>query len=115
MAISFLSSSLSKVDVFLSFDSSVELNDEQRTTYLTSGVFEGSAQKEATKFTLKALSPNEREDAEMKAGSFTRPEFGRLLWIEATEYEKSKAKCHHARSEEEKRALSSYQAYLNRV
>jgi len=115
MAISFLSSSLSNVDVFLSFDSSVEINDEQRTKYLTSGVFEGSAKQDATKFTLKALSPSEREEAEMQAGSFTRSELGRLLWIESPSEDKEKAQWHHALSEEEKRALSSYQAYLNRV
>jgi len=115
MPISFLSSSLSNVDVFLSFDPSVEINDEQRTKYLTSGVFEGSAKQDATKFTLKALSPSEREEAEMQAGSFTRSELGRLLWIESPSEDKEKAQWHHALSEEEKRALSSYQAYLNRV
>jgi hypothetical protein len=115
MAISFLSSSLSTVDVFLSFDPSVELTDEQRTAYLTSGVFEGKAKQDATKFTLKALSPSEREEAEMKAGSFTRSELGRLLWIESPSDDKEKATWHHALAEDEKRALSSYQAYLNRV
>ena len=115
MAISFLSSSLSTVDVFLSFDPSVELNEEQRTEYLTSGIFKGNANQDATKFTIKALSPSEREEAEMKAGSFTRSELGRLLWIESPSDDKEKATWHHALSEEEKRALSSYQAYLNRV
>ena len=115
MAISFLSSSLSTVDVFFSFDPSVELTDEQRTTYLTSGVFEGKAKQDATKFTLKALSPSEREEAEMKAGSFTRSELGRLLWIESPSDDKEKATWHHALAEDEKQALSSYQAYLNRV
>jgi len=115
MAISFLSSSLSNIDVYLSFDPSVELSEEQRNVYLTSGVFEGKAKEDATKFTLKALSPSEREEAEMKAGSFTRSELGRLLWIESPSDDKEKATWHHSLSEEEKRALSSYQAYINRV
>ena len=115
MAISFLVSSNSTVDIYLSFDPSIQLDDDQRTEYLTTGVFNGSANEDATKFTLKALSPAEREEAEMKAGSFTRSELGRLLWIESPDDDKEKATWHHALSEEEKQALSSYQAYLNRV
>ena len=115
MAISFLSDANATIDVYLTFDSSVELTDEERSIYLTEGVFNGTAKDDATKFTLKALSPAEREEAEMQAGSFTRSELGRLLWTESPSDEKEKAQWQHSLSQEEKQALSSYQAYLNRV
>lgn len=115
MAISFLSSSNSTIDVHLSFDPSVHMTDEERSEYLTSGIFKGRLDEDATKFKLKALSPSEREEAEVQAGSFTRSELGRLLWIESPSDDKEKALWHHALSDEEKTAVSSYQAYLNRV
>lgn len=115
MAISFLTDANSTVDVYLSFDPSIELSDEQRAAYLSKGIFNGTSKDDATKFTLKALSPSEREQAEIMAGSFTRSEFGRLLWIEAPSDEKEKAKWQHNLSIEEKEAFASYQAYINRV
>ena len=115
MAISFLSDANATIDVYLTFDPAVELSEEDRSSYLTTGVFNGKATDDATVFTLKALSPAERETAEMKAGSFTRSELGRLLWTESPSDEKDKAQWQHSLLEEEKRALSSYQAYINNV
>ena len=51
----------------------------------------------------------------MQAGSYTRSELGRLLWTESPNDEKDKAQWQHSLSTEEKEALSSYQAYINRV
>ena len=80
MAISFLTSTQIEVDVYLTFDPSIELDEDQKTEYLTTGIFKGTVKEGATVFTLKALSPSEREDAEVKAGSYTRSELGRMLW-----------------------------------
>ena len=115
MPISFLTDASSTVDVFLSFDSSIELTSEQKNEYLTKGIFNGIAREDATTFTLKALSPSEREEAEIKAGSFTRSELGRFLWMESPSEDKEKALWHHQLTEEEKQAFASYQAYINNV
>ena len=115
MAISFLTDANSTIDVFLSFDPSIELNEEQRNEYLTTGAFNGIARDDATKFTLKALSPSEREEAEIKAGSFTRSELGRFLWMESPSNDKDKALWPHQLTGEEKQAFASYQAYINNV
>ena len=115
MAISFFSDANQTIDVFLTFDPAVSLSESEKSDYLTKGEFLGSKTPDATKFTLKALSPSEREEAEIKAGSFTRSELGRLLWTESPSDEKEKATWHHGLSDDEKQALSSYQAYINRV
>ena len=115
MAISFLVSSDSTMDIYLSFDPSIELDEDQRKEYLNDGVFNGVASEEATIFKIKALSPSEREEAEVRAGSFTRSELGRMLWIESPSDDKEKAQWHHKLTDEEKHALSSYQSYLNKV
>ena len=115
MAISFLTSTEVEVDVYLTMDGSIELTEEQRSNYLSKGVFEGKVNEGATVFTLKALSPSDREEAEVRAGSYTRSELGRMLWIESPSDDKDKATWHHSLSDEEKEALGSYQAYLNRV
>lgn len=115
MAISFLTSTEVEVDVYLTMDESIELTEEQRSTYLSKGVFEGKVKERATVFKLKALSPSDREEAEVRAGSYTRSELGRILWIESPTDDKEKATWHHSLSDEEKQALGSYQAYLNRV
>ena len=81
MALTFLTSSDQTIEVVVTCDSTVEATDEQKTAYLTSGKLEdlGSVGDDATKFTLKALSPSEREEAEVKAGAYSRSELGRLL------------------------------------
>ena len=115
MAISFLTDSTSTIDIYLTFDSSVEIDEEEKNKYFTTGIFEGNKTPDATRFTLKALSPSEREEAEIKAGSFTRSELGRLLWVECPSDEKEKAVWHHNLTMEERQAFSEYQAYINRV
>ena len=85
MALHFLTSSNETIDVVVTCDSSVEAPEDQRNAYLNSGSLDdlGTVQEDATKFTLKALSPSEREEAEVRAGAYTRSELGRLLWVEA--------------------------------
>ena len=116
MALSFLTSSEQTQEVVVTCDPEVTASAEQRSAYLESGDLSALGEVgEATRFTLKALSPSEREDAEARAGALIRSELGRLLWTEAPIEERERAEWHHALSDDERKAMSDYQAYLNRV
>ena len=60
-------------------------------------------------------APAEREQAEIRAGAMTRSELGRLLWSEAPDDQREKARWHHQLSNDEREAMSEYQQYLNNV
>ena len=116
MALSFLTSSEQTQEVVVTCDPEVTASAEQRSAYLESGDLSALGEiGQATRFTLKALSPSEREDAEARAGALIRSELGRLLWTDAPTAERERAEWHHALSDDERRAMSDYQAYLNRV
>lgn len=116
MALSFLTSSEQTQEVVVTCDPEVTASAEQRSAYLESGDLSAlDSVGEATRFTLKALSPSEREDAEARAGALTRSELGRLLWTEAPTAERERAEWHHALTDDERLAMANYQAYLNRV
>jgi hypothetical protein len=94
----------------------VVATEEQAQAYLVSGDMNDLGGYEgATIFTLKALSPSDRETAEVKAGAYTRSELGRMLWVDAPDEPKTKARWHHELAEDEREALALYQAYLNNV
>ena len=116
MALSFLTSSEQTIEVVVTCDPAVECSTDQRSAYLETGdlthltITEG-----ATAFTLKALSPSEREQAEIRAGAMTRSELGRLLWSQSPDDVEEKARWHHELSDAEREAMSQYQQYLSRV
>ena len=73
MALSFLPDSELSLDVVVSCDPAVKATPEQVREYLSSGDVNAlESQEGATVFTLKALSPSDREAAEVKAGAYTR-------------------------------------------
>jgi len=116
MAISFLPDADLTLDVVVTCDPAVVATPEQVSAYMASGEPSDLGGIEgATVFTLKALSPSDRETAEVKAGAYTRSELGRLLWLEAPDDERVKARWHHELADDEREALASYQGYLNRV
>ena len=117
MALNFLTSSELFLEVVITCDTSIKATDKERSAYLSSGDLDdlGEIGVDATKFKLKALSPAEREEAEVKAGAYTRSELGRLLWVEAPSKTKERARWHHALTDDERQAMSDYQAYLSRV
>jgi len=116
MALSFLTSSEQTQEVVVTCDPEVNATPEQRSAYLETGDLSALGKVgQATRFTLKALSPSEREDAEARAGALTRSELGRLLWTEAPTAERERAEWHHALTDDERLAMANYQAYLNRV
>jgi hypothetical protein len=117
MALNFLTSSKQTLDVVVTCDSEVSATTEQRSAYLSSGAISdlGEVGEGATRFTLKALSPSEREEAEVKAGAYSRSELGRMLWVEAPTDPKEKAHWHHGLTDDERIAMADYQAYLSKV
>lgn len=117
MALNFLTSTDQSITVVVSCDSDVKASDEQKANYLQSANMSDleHVADTATRFTLKALSPSQREDAEQRAGAYTRSELGRLLWVEAPTDRTERARWHHNLSDDERHAMSDYQAYLNRV
>ena len=116
MGLSFLASSEQTLEVVVTCDPSIECTDEERSKYLDTGdMLHLKIGDGATAFKLKALSPSEREQAEIKAGAMTRSELGRLLWSEAPDDLREKAIWHHKLTDEERGAMSEYQQYLNNV
>ena len=117
MALSFLTSADLSIDVVVTCDKEVMATSEQRKDYLADGDLDalGEVGSNATRFTLKALSPAEREEAEVRAGAYSRSELGRMLWVEAPSDTSERARWHHALSDDERVAMADYQAYLSRV
>lgn len=117
MALSFVTSTDIEVDVVVTCDPAVEATIDQRAAYLQSGDLNdlGSVGEDATRFTIRALSPAERERAEVAAGAYTRSELGRLLWIEAPGNVEERARWHHELEDDERVALAQYNEYLSRV
>tara|TARA_R100001480_G_scaffold23982_2_gene34214 strand:+ start:40 stop:549 length:510 start_codon:yes stop_codon:yes gene_type:complete len=116
MALRFLTNAHHTIDVVVTCDDAVTCTEEQRALYLSDANQEHlTVGNQATIFTLKALSPSDREDAEQRAGAFSRSELGRLLWVEAPSEKLERAKWHHALSVDEREAMADYQAYISRV
>ena len=116
MALSFLTSSEQTIEVVVTCDPAVECSPDQRSAYLETGdITHLTINEGATAFTLKALSPPEREQAEIRAGAMTRSELGRLLWSQSPDDVEDKARWHHKLSDAEREAMSQYQQYLSRV
>ena len=81
MPLNFSTTTLTPFKIIVSCDSSVKMNEEQKTKYFNEGTLEGvQIDNDATWFTLKPLSISDREQAEIRAGAFTRSELGKLLW-----------------------------------
>ena len=116
MALRFLTNAHHTIDVVVTCDDAVTCTEEQRALYLSDANKEHlKVADQATIFTLKALRPSDREDAEQRAGAFSRSELGRLLWVEAPSEKLERAKWHHALSLDEREAMADYQGYISRV
>lgn len=113
--ISFNTSTLHTFKIVVSTDSSVKMTEEQKKNYFNTGELNDiEVNSDATWFTLRTLSITDREQAEIKAGAFTRSELGKLLWVEAPNDTREKALWHNRLSDEEKEALAKYEKYLDR-
>jgi len=117
MAIRFLTNSEDTIEVVATCDSEVMASGEQRAKYLELADLDAleSIGRGATIFKLKALSPSEREEAEIRAGALQRSELGRMLWGEAPSDSAERARWHHELSNDEREAMAQYNAYLSRV
>ena len=115
MALNFVTSSEQKLHVVVTCDPAIKCSDEEGQAYLETGVDKLKRIGEPTTFTIKALSPQEREEAEVRAGALRRSELGRLLWGEAPDDTVERARWHHELSEVDREAMAEYQSYINRV
>ena len=117
MALHFLTSTDQLFEVVVTCDPSVKGTKEQFNEYLNTGDLSklDKVGEDATKFLLKPLGPAEREQAEIRAGAFSRSELGRYLWVEAPNDPIKKARWHHKLDMDEREALASYESYISRV
>ena len=114
MALNFSLSADIHHDVVVTCDPAVTCDDDQRSKYLETGDMSHLKVDGATVFTIHALSPAQRENAEIKAGAYTRSELGRMLWAESPDEIKERARWHHNLDDDERSALAEYQAYISR-
>ena len=114
MALNFSLSADIHHDVVVTCDPAVICDDDQRSKYLETGDMSHLKADGATVFTIHALSPSQRENAEIKAGAYTRSELGRMLWTESPDDVKERARWHHNLNDDERSALAEYQAYISR-
>ena len=119
MALFFSTNTDARFEVAITIDPALNtMSQSEKDEYLRTGdnsllkINEGEA---PTWFVLKAMGPKDRENAEVSAGAYSRSELGRLLWIEEPKDYKEKAYWRENLTDIEKKALSSYELYINRV
>jgi len=114
MALRFSNTADIEYTVYSTSDESVKCSPEQAQRYLSEGDDVGfEISDEATAFIIKPLSLQDRERAEIRAGSHTRSELGRLLNDQKPIEPEAFARWQHALTDDEKRALATYQMYVN--
>ena len=115
MSFIFATSAEHTVEVVSTVDPAIEATEENKVEYLTTrdesllGDTSG-----ATRFKIRALSPQAREEAEIEAGVYSRSELGRMLYQEQPTEPAERARFHHNLPADEREALGEYQRYLNR-
>lgn len=116
MALFFSTTTDVHFDIAITCDSALDMTQDEKNIYLKSGeglkTFEGQT---PTYFVIKPMSPKDRENVEIKAGAFTRSELGRMLWSEEPMDIREKAYWRENLSDMEKKAISSYEQYINKV
>jgi len=72
--LSFSTSSLTTIEVAITCDTALDMADQDKVLYLKGqrNLLKCKDGQSPTLFVLKALSPAEREEAEVKAGAYTR-------------------------------------------
>lgn len=90
-----------------------EISEADKGEYLATSdsAVLGDTEK-ACAFSIKALSPSERENAEIRAGAYERSELGRLLFTRQPTDVEEKARWHHELDSAERKALAEYHQYL---
>jgi len=117
MALNFSTSTKIEFEVIVSCDDAIDMTSEEMNQYLLNGgTFKSKEGSEPTIFIIKALSPSEREEAEIKAGAYKRSELGRVLYAEEPKSDaKERGLWFDALSDKEKQSLFEYNQYINRV
>jgi hypothetical protein len=112
----FATDATQEIEVVSIVDPAVQASEEAKTSYLKSrdeSIL--SCTEGATRFVLRALTPPQREAAEVAAGVYRRSELGRQLWMQQPDEPTERARWQHALPEDEREALGSYEGYLSRV
>jgi hypothetical protein len=111
---SFCPSSTVTKKIYISNDPAFSgVSDEAKSEYLSTSDSDVLGDlTEACTFSIKALSPKEREDAEIRAGAYQRSELGRLLFSQQPDDSETKARWHHNLDVDERTALAEYHQYL---
>lgn len=112
----FATDATQEIEVVSIVDPAVQASEEAKTSYLKSrdeSLLESTAG--ANRFVLRALTPPQREAAEVAAGVYCRSELGRQLWMQQPDEPTERARWQHALPEDEREALGSYEGYLSRV
>ena len=118
MAFSFALSTTEEQKIYLSCDPAVSGSDDARSAYITCGDDSDlSLTEDPTWWVIRALSPDERVQAERRAGAARRSELGRILFIEqlGIDGERPRAEWRDKLRMKEQDALSNYTDYLDRV
>jgi hypothetical protein len=116
MALHFSTSSSLEHKVVISIDPALDMTSEEFSVYLKNGGdYKCLENQEPTVFVVKALSPKQREAAEVAAGAYKRSELGRYLHATEPSTTKEKAEWHNNLSDAEKQAYFDYGQYINRV
>lgn len=111
----FATDAAQEVEIVSTVDPAVQGNDEDKASYLRTRD-EGLLQTEgATRFVVRALTPSQREAAEVAAGVYRRSELGRQLWLAQPDDPDGRARWQHQLPDDEREALGSYEGYLARV
>ena len=116
MAFHFSTSADQTYQVVSTVDPSVLGTDAAKIEYLSSrdeSLLDST--EGATRFNLRALSPQAREQAEVRAGAYSRSELGRQLFMEQPDELRERARWHHDLAPDERQALGEYVGYLDRV
>lgn len=116
MALFFSTTTDIQYEVAITCDPALDMNEDEKASYLRTG--EGLKIKQdqvPTYFVIKPLSPKDRENAELKAGAYTRSELGRILWSEEPNDYKEKAYWRENLNDMEKKALANYERYISNV
>jgi len=111
----FATDAAQEIEVVSTIDPAVQGSDDDKARYLRTRDESLLQTEGATRFVVRALTPPQREAAEVAAGVYKRSELGRQLWLGQPDDPTERARWQHKLPEDEREALASYQAYLSRV
>lgn len=111
----FATDAAQEIEIVSTIDPAVQGSDDDKAAYLRTRDESLLQTEGATRFVVRALTPSQREAAEVAAGVYKRSELGRQLWLAQPDDPTERARWQHKLPEDEREALGSYEGYLARV